>query len=82
MPKEKSSKMWFAAKSHGYGAGLPISWEGWAVFTLFIAGAVVSAFFFKGLVEAVILGALAIPFALISYYKTEGGLKWRRGKKK
>ena len=28
---------WFAPKRYGYGAGLPISWQGWAVTVAFIA---------------------------------------------
>lgn len=30
------SKPWFRTKEFGYGAGLPISWEGWVVFAAFV----------------------------------------------
>ena len=28
---------WFAPKRYGYGAGLPISWQGWAITLGFVA---------------------------------------------
>ena len=28
---------WFAPKRYGYGSGLPISWQGWAVTIAFVA---------------------------------------------
>ena len=27
---------WFAPKTYGYGAGLPVSWQGWLVFIFFL----------------------------------------------
>ena len=30
-------KPWFNPKRYGYGAGLPCSWEGWAVLAAFMA---------------------------------------------
>jgi hypothetical protein len=32
---------WFAPKSHGYGTGLPISWQGWLLFLGFLLAVVV-----------------------------------------
>lgn len=34
---KQASRGWFAVKRYGYGAGMPISWQGWVVFLLFIA---------------------------------------------
>ena len=31
---------WFAPKRYGYGAGLPISWQGWALTCAFVLVAV------------------------------------------
>ncbi len=31
------NKMWFSHKHFGYGAGLPISWEGWMVIIVYVA---------------------------------------------
>lgn len=30
-------KYWFRAKKYGWGWGLPTAWQGWVVFSLFIA---------------------------------------------
>lgn len=35
VPKSQSRQAWFAAKRYGYGAGMPIAWQGWiALFSL------------------------------------------------
>ncbi|MFT8718136.1 hypothetical protein [Acetobacter sp.] len=34
---KQTSQGWFAVKRYGYGAGMPISWQGWVVFLLFLA---------------------------------------------
>ena len=33
-------KPWFRVKRFGYGAGMPVSWEGWVVLAVFLAIAV------------------------------------------
>lgn len=76
---------WFAAKSHGYGAGLPVAWQGW-VLTLVFVGIITGA----GLIFAerspwvfgsIIFTATAI-FLLIAARTTRGGWRWRWGKEK
>jgi hypothetical protein len=72
---------WFAPKRYGYGAGLPISWQGW-VLTL--------AFLLATALLAVALGrrpmqlmAAIIPvsaaFIVICARTTRGGWRWRWG---
>ena len=39
---------WFAPKRFGYGSGLPISWQGWAITVAFMAIAVATALCFCG----------------------------------
>lgn len=81
------SKAWFAPKRYGYGAGLPISWEGWAVLAGFLIG-MWSLLYFSPLLlppmEATLvrLSGLAIliaGFVAIARAKTEGGWRWRNG---
>ena len=45
MSAMNDAKPWFAAKRYGYGAGLPIAWQGWLVLSAYIA-AIIGAFFF------------------------------------
>jgi hypothetical protein len=32
---------WFAAKRYGYGAGLPIAWQGWALLAAYMGAVLV-----------------------------------------
>jgi len=72
---------WFAPKRYGYGAGLPISWQGWALTIAFVAIAVPLAGHFRGhparLVAA--LAPVTIGFFLICARTTRGGWRWRWG---
>lgn len=74
---------WFAPKRSGYGAGLPITWQGWAVVAAFVAvliplhylhemagtGPKVAAF-------ALFLASTAV-FIRVVMTHTRGGWKWR-----
>jgi hypothetical protein len=74
--------VWFSAKSHGYGAGLPVVWQGWALMAAHI-----------GLLAAIGLALHDRPVALIPLLvlagaapipiyaaRTEGGWRWRWGR--
>lgn len=74
------SKPWFGVKRYGVGAGLPCSWQGWALLAAFLA-----VVFGVGLAElppgprvAIILAA-AIAFMVIARLKSDGPWKWRWG---
>jgi hypothetical protein len=76
---------WFRAKKYGYGAGLPIKWQGWALlafYTLAVVGFGQLAAMPKW--ELRIFGLVMIllvtgGFLRISYHRTEGNWKWRSG---
>ena len=34
---ERDDDAWFAAKRYGYGSGLPIAWQGWAILLGYVA---------------------------------------------
>jgi len=36
-PNPNAPKPWFRAKTYGYGAGLPIAWQGWVLWFGFLA---------------------------------------------
>lgn len=72
---------WFAPKSHGLGAGLPIAWQGWALTFAFIAIVSASAFFVERspwAAGSVIFTATAV-FLIICAKTTRGGWRWRWG---
>ena len=85
----KPDKPWFAPKRYGYGAGLPISWEGWlvlAVYLLIVCGAAFGLPLIMPIAESVAaITVIAIVATLvllvICIRKTRGGWRWRWGGK-
>lgn len=74
---------WFAPKRYGFGSGLPISWQGWALTAGFIALVFISAYLFAGrpVVMFAILAPAVATFLVISARTTRGGWHWRWGEK-
>ena len=84
---------WFAAKTFGYGSGLPIRWQGWALLSahgiLTAAGLPFLRLHrmsrdMQGSGHFIFLGYclfLILFFAPIYAAKTRGGWKWRWGGK-
>ena len=72
---------WFAPKAYGIGAGLPISWQGWALLVAFLAVAIAAGLEFQD--RPIALMAILIPltavFLLIAARTTRGGWRWRWG---
>jgi len=77
----ESKKYWFAQKRYGYGAGLPIAWQGWAVLAAYVLAIGVATL----LVERHSLAAIGtlIPATLVLLIvcakTTRGGWRWRWG---
>jgi hypothetical protein len=72
---------WFAPKRYGYGAGLPIAWQGWAVLAAYMAIVGLAAWLLEpspAAVLSVIVPATAI-LLLITARTTRGGWRWRWG---
>ena len=75
---------WFAAKRYGYGAGLPIAWQGWALRAAYM-GAVLGFGLLAGRGWPQNVGAfagiavLSIVFVVIVHRHTRGGWRWRWG---
>ncbi|MDZ4308578.1 hypothetical protein [Allopontixanthobacter sp.] len=74
---------WFAPKKLGYGAGLPIAWQGWALLLSYMALVIGIGVFMSSLGDSGIAAGVAliflvtIPFLMIVKRRTEGGWKWR-----
>lgn len=74
---------WFAPKRYGYGAGLPIAWQGWAV-TLAYVGVIGLAVWLlppkpENILAIVIPATVALLVATMR--TTRGGWHWRWGEK-
>jgi hypothetical protein len=82
------SEYWFKPKERGIGAGVPISWKGWALFVAYVAAIlavpeIIKLYLgYEGSVpmRLVGVGAISVPFLFVAWKKTEGGWRWRRGK--
>jgi hypothetical protein len=76
------SPEWFAPKRYGYGSGLPISWQGWAVTLGYVALVVPISVILKNrplqLISVVI--PLTVVLMVICARTTRGGWRWRWGK--
>ena len=72
---------WFAAKRYGYGAGLPIAWQGWAVTLAYIGLIYLSARFLEppAPVFWIVFVFLTAAFMWIGSLTTRGGWRWRWG---
>jgi len=73
---------WFAPKRFGYGAGLPISWQGWTLLLGYLGLIAIACF----LIPYTIIGYIAVvalltaPFVTVVARTTRGGWRWRWGK--
>ncbi len=82
------AKYWFKQKSIGIGS-TPNTWQGWLVTLLAIVLMIAVVFEAKQisdpsaqkLVALTGVGAIFIALSVIAFLKTEGGWRWRSGKK-
>jgi hypothetical protein len=81
-------KPWFSPKRYGFGAGLPCSWEGWAVLAAYLAVTGFGLYLSKrfedpatrlGVLLAAI-GPATVILVWVSRARTEGGWRWRWGR--
>jgi len=74
---------WFAPKQFGFGFGLPVAWQGWALMLCYFAVVAVLIFALRNhpvqLIVALILPTVAL--LVIGCGKTRGGCHWRWGAK-
>ena len=74
---------WFAPKRYGLGAGLPISWQGWAITIGFLAISMTLALLFRDkpwlFIAAMV--PITVTFLVIAARTTRGGWRWRWGRR-
>jgi len=72
---------WFAAKRYGYGSGMPISWQGWALTLGFVGLSIVLALAFARQPVRLVasLAPFTVLFMVICARTTRGGWRWRWG---
>lgn len=81
------SKPWFAQKRFGYGAGHPITWQGWAVIGGYLALMLLAALIIEYAASPyrflVVIPMIFATIALVAVTRarTRGGWRWRWGAK-
>lgn len=70
---------WFSAKRYGYGAGLPIAWQGWLILALHMLVMIGLAVLLRDRPVALVIGVTLAALAPLPIYaaRTEGGWRWR-----
>lgn len=71
---------WFAPKRFGYGSGVPIAWQGWAVLAAYSATCILAGMTLVPRHPAVaiaIIAAATIACIIVCAQHTRGGWKWR-----
>jgi hypothetical protein len=81
---ESDDGAWFAPKTMGYGAGLPIAWQGWVLLAVMMVAAVGLGVWLgpahPGLAIGAVIGINLLFLPLIKA-RTRGGWRWRSGRK-
>jgi hypothetical protein len=79
---ETDDGAWFAPKRFGYGAGLPIRWQGWAVLGAYLVALTGLQSVLRNRHPAVLIATAIILTALllvICARHARGGWRWRWG---
>ena len=78
---------WFAPKRYGYGAGWPLTWQGWGVLGLYVLTLVILIIIARRslpLAQAGIFLLIILATSLlmiIARKRTRGGWRWRWGER-
>ncbi|MEI6486887.1 MAG: hypothetical protein WCO11_11550 [Sphingomonadales bacterium] len=75
----KDPTAWFAPKRFGYGAGLPLRWQGWALLAGFVA-VLLAAQLLAPLLRFGLTVAAASVLVIVARRHTAGGWRWRTGR--
>jgi hypothetical protein len=73
---------WFAPKRYGYGSGVPISWQGWAVTLAYLGTVILLVVTLRRHGPLQFIAALVpvtVVFGVICARTTKGGWRWRWG---
>lgn len=76
---------WFHPREYGYGAGLPMRWQGWVLLAAYIllmlgCGLLIEQGNMPSIIIALLMmTACTMMFLFIVKKRTKGGWKWRNG---
>lgn len=75
---------WFRPKAYGFGAGLPIAWQGWILTLAFLTlvvglGTLASTGGMAAIAAVAAIVVATAVFIVIVHRRTRGGWRWRWG---
>jgi hypothetical protein len=74
-------QVWFWAKRFGYGAGMPVVWQGWALLVGTVGALVGARHWLHGAVGAAAwVGILAVMVVSAALHTEGGPWRWRWGR--
>ena len=79
---DRDEGVWFAPKRYGFGAGLPVAWQGWALLAAYVGAVAGTALLLlprNRVTWIVVFAALSVALIAISARHTRGGWRWRWG---
>ncbi|MGN6619725.1 MAG: hypothetical protein ACTHKR_01505 [Sphingomonas sp.] len=79
---QQDDEAWFAPKLYGFGSGLPIAWQGWALLGGYCALVALSGLTLRphhGVIWGIVLAVLTLGLCVIAAHHTRGGWRWRWG---
>lgn len=81
--RDGDDRPWFAPKRYGYGADLPIAWQGWALLACYVAVLAAASLLIAISIAAFAGVAIAatVPLLFVISRKTRGGWRWRWGER-
>jgi hypothetical protein len=79
MSRDERDGAWFAPKRYGYGAGLPIAWQGWALLVAYMLAMGAATLLIPISIAAYSTVAVLLTslFLLVAARTTRGGWRWR-----
>ena len=69
---------WFAPKRFGYGAGVPIAWQGWAIYAAYLAVIAATSVTDRQWALVIVVPATLLLIVICCQH-TRGGWRWRSG---
>lgn len=80
---QRDQNDWFAPKRFGFGAGLPIAWQGWALIGVYSLALMAAGVWLAPRHPVLFVGlaiVMTIPLVIVSAQHTRGGWQWRWGR--
>ena len=78
---ENDKQIWFAKRRYGYGSGLPVRWQGWAVLALYTLVLLIAIKFLAELSQLAVIVLATVALGWVCRDRTDGGWRWRWGGK-